>query len=157
LTGTFPQSAVTATYDAQDRLLTYGNASYTYTANGELAGKAVGAQVSAYEYDALGNLGGATLPDGTQIVYVVDAENRRVGKKVNGVLVTGFLYSGIQVVAQLDGNNQILSQFVYATRLNSPDYMVKGGIIYRIFHDQLGSPIFIVDTTSGRVVEEISY
>ena len=29
----------TATYDAQDRLLTYGAASYTYTKNGELASK----------------------------------------------------------------------------------------------------------------------
>jgi hypothetical protein len=32
-------------------------------------------------------------PDGTVIEYVIDAANRRVGKKVNGVLVQRFIYT----------------------------------------------------------------
>jgi len=36
LTAVIDSSRVTATYDAQDRLLTYGSARYVYTANGEL-------------------------------------------------------------------------------------------------------------------------
>ena len=43
-------------------------------------------------YDLLGKLTHVTLPDGTNIEYVIDGRNRRVGKKVNGVLVQGFLY-----------------------------------------------------------------
>jgi hypothetical protein len=47
------------TYDAQDRLVTYGAASYGYTANGELASKSIGALKATYQYDVLGNfLGG---------------------------------------------------------------------------------------------------
>ncbi|MFH7321659.1 RHS repeat protein, partial [Desulfurivibrio sp. D14AmB] len=46
----------TGSYDAQDRMTAYGNASYQYTANGELLKKAQGAQVTNYTYDLLGNL-----------------------------------------------------------------------------------------------------
>jgi hypothetical protein len=38
----------------------------------------------------LGNLTQATLPNGTAIDYLIDGSNRRIGKKVNGVLVQGF-------------------------------------------------------------------
>lgn len=44
--------AIVAT-DDQDRLLTYGGASYTYTANGELAMKTVAGQTTSYVYDTL--------------------------------------------------------------------------------------------------------
>lgn len=89
-------STVTGAYDAQDRMLTYGNATYTYTytANGELKTQVVGGQTTTYDYDALGNLRNVTLPGGTQIAYLIDGKNRRVGKKVNGTLVQGFLYQG---------------------------------------------------------------
>ena len=40
---TISASATTGTYDAQDRLRSYGGATYTYTANGELASKTDGA------------------------------------------------------------------------------------------------------------------
>jgi RHS repeat-associated protein len=145
------------TYDAQDRLLTYGTASYTYTANGELATKTIGAQHTLYSYDVLGNLLSVTLPSGRTIAYVIDADNHRVGRKTNGVLNIGFLYDGDQVVAQLDGNNKVVSQFVYGTRSTSPDFMVKGGVTYRIFSDHLGSPVLVVNTSTGAVVEQVTY
>ena len=47
--------------------------------------------------------------------YILDALNRRIGKKVDGVLVQGFLYQdGLKPVAELDGANQVVSRFVYA-------------------------------------------
>jgi len=87
-----PSGTETGTYDAQDRMLTYGDASYTYTANGELATQTVGGQTTTYHYDVLGNLITVDLPDGTPIEYLIDARNRRIGKKVNGLLMQGFLY-----------------------------------------------------------------
>ena len=42
LSATTSSGTVTGTYDAQDRLLTYGNATFTYTANGELASQTCG-------------------------------------------------------------------------------------------------------------------
>jgi RHS repeat-associated protein len=157
LSVTTPSGTVSATYDAQDRLLTYGSASYTYTANGELATKTVGSQLTTYQYDALGNLTGVSLPGGNQISYVVDALNNRVGKKINGVLVAGYLYDGGRLIAQLDSNNQIVSRFVYGRGTTSPDYMVTAAATYRFFADHLGSPRLIVDSVTGQIAERIDY
>src|SRR5262249_43543735 len=131
LTG--PGVAVAATYDAQDRLLSYGGAGYTYTANGELQSKTSGGQTTPYQYDVLGNLRAVTLPDGTQISYLVDGASRRIGKLVNGTHVQGFLYNDmLRPIAELDGTNQLVSRFVYGSRANTPDYFVKAGVTYRI-------------------------
>jgi RHS repeat-associated protein len=157
LSGTTASGTSNGTYDAQDRLLTYGTASYTYTADGELASQKTGSQKTTYKYDVLGNLISAMLPSGTKLAYIIDARNRRVGKEVNGVLQTGFLYDGDQIVAQLNGSNVLVSQFVYGTGSTSPDYMVSGGITYRIFSDQLGSPVLVVNTSTGAITGQITY
>ena len=91
---TGPNGPVSASYDEQDRLTSYGSATYSYTANGELLSKTTGTQTTSYQYDALGNLLNVTLPGGTAIDYLIDGQNRRIGKKVNGALVQGFLYQG---------------------------------------------------------------
>jgi YD repeat-containing protein len=119
---------VVAHYDAQDRLLDYNGATYAHTANGELLSKTQSGQTTQYRYDVLGSLRQVTLPGGAAIDYVIDGANRRIGKKVNGALVQGFLYQdGLRVVAELDGANQVVSRFVYADKSNVPAYMVKGG------------------------------
>ncbi len=132
LSYTGPGGTVNGSYDAQDRLLQYGNTTYVYTANGELLSKTTGGQTTNYQYDTLDNLLAVTLPDSTQIEYVIDGADRRVGKKVNGVLVQGFLYQdALRPVAELDGAGNVVSRFVYGTRRNVPEYMVKGGHAYR--------------------------
>ncbi|HET9530073.1 MAG TPA: RHS repeat-associated core domain-containing protein, partial [Blastocatellia bacterium] len=146
------------TYDNQDRLTQYGSTTYAYTASGELLSKSVGAQTTQYVYDVLGNLVAVTLPNGTQIEYVIDGQDLRVGKKVNGALVQGFLYDGqITIVAELDGANNIVSRFVYASRDNVPDFMIKGGVTYRIVSDHLGSPRLVVNAATGAVSQRIDY
>ena len=146
------------TYDAQDRMLIYGTAAYQYTANGELQSKTAGSQTTSYQYDALGNLLSVTLPDATQIQYVVDGRNRRIGKKVNGSLNKGFLYgSQLNPVAELDGSNNPVSYFVYGSRTNVPAYMVKGGVTYRIISDHLGSPRLVVKASDGAIAQRMDY
>jgi RHS repeat-associated protein len=150
--------SVSAAYDAQDRLLNYGTTSFTYTAAGELASQIAGVATTQYQYDVLGNLIAVTLSNGTKISYTVDAENHRVGKSINSVLQTGFLYDDAdRIVAQLDGSNALVSQYVYATHEQTPDYMVKGGVTYRIVSDNLGSPILVINTSTGAIAEQIAY
>jgi RHS repeat-associated protein len=145
-------------YDAQDRLLQYGAATYQHTGAGELATKTAGAQTTAYDYDELGNLLGATLPDGTAITYLVDGENQRIGKRVNGVLVQRFLYeSNLRPTAEFDGGGALVSRFVYATRANVPDYLIKGGETYRILTDHLGSPRLVVNVATGIIAQRLDY
>jgi RHS repeat-associated protein len=145
-------------YDAQDRLLVYGNYTCDYTANGELSKKIGPEGQTQYVYDVLGTLRLVILPDGKRIEYVIDAQNRRVGKKVNGVLTQGFLYQdSLAPVAELNGSGQIVSRFVYATGVNVPEYMVKSGITYRIITDHLGSPRLVINASTGAVAQRMEY
>jgi RHS repeat-associated protein len=152
---TSSSGTVTGTYDDQDRLLTYGSLQFTYTRNGVLLTKidtsTNPASVTQYDYDALGNLESVTLPDGTQIDYVVDGFNRRAGKRVDGMLVQGFLYDGqLEIVAELNGSGQVVNRFV-------PGGMIRSGVTYRIVRDHLGSPRLVVNASSGEVVQRMDY
>jgi YD repeat-containing protein len=138
---THENGAQIATYDEQDRLLSYQGVTYSHTANGERQSKTEGGATTTYEYDELGNLLKVTLPGDVIIDYVVDGQNRRIGKKVNGSLTQGFLYQDqLNPVAELDGNGNISARFIYADKANVPAYMVKDGNTYRIISDHLGSP-----------------
>lgn len=153
-----PTGSGTATYDNQDRLVSYGSTTYSYTANGELLSKSTSGQTMTYNYDVLGNLKSATLADGTAIEYIVDGQNRKIGKKVNGALVQGFLYKDqLKPVAELDGAGNVVSRFVYGNRPNIPDYMIKGGITYRIITDHLGSPRLVVNSSTGAIAQQMDY
>jgi len=154
-TGERPSSGV---YDAQDRLLSDGTSTYAYRGSGELLTKTTGAAVTAYSYDALGNLMSAGLPGGRTIEYVVDGASRRVGKSENGALVQGFLYSStLRIAAELDGAGAVVSRFVYGTRINVPEYMQRGGVTHRILTDHLGSVRLVINTTDNTITQRMDY
>nr|AYM54114.1 hypothetical protein [Chondromyces catenulatus] len=149
-----------ATYDAADRLTSSGSKTYTYDAAGALAtssDKGAGS-VTTYKYDRLGALRGVTLPDGRVIEYLIDGLGRRVGKKVNGTLERGFLWAGPRRPAvELDGAGAVASVFVYGTRDNTPEYMIRGSDMYRLVTDATGSVRLVVDLNTGTVAERIDY
>ena len=91
-----PAVTVSGTYDDQDRMLTYGDLQFIYSKSRELGTKTnpTLSQTAGLSYDVLGNLKSVTLPNSDLIEYVIDGQNRRIGKKVNGTLVQGFLEKG---------------------------------------------------------------
>ena len=154
-----PDGLESGEYDAQDRLVAYNGDTYTYTINGELrtVGSPSGEQTT-YDYDLHGNLLAVELPGGSRIDYLVDGRNRRIGKKVDGVLVQGFLYKDpLNPIAELDAEGNVVARFVYGDKGNVPAYMVKGGVTYRILSDHLGSPRLVIDTETGAVVQRMTY
>jgi RHS repeat-associated protein len=164
LTFTQAGTLLDTTYDAQDRLLssTVGPSTvdYSYTANGELLTKtdANTDTSTTYTYDVLGNLTHVALPSGDAIDYIVDGQNRRVGKAINGTLAQGWLYDGqLRIVAELNGSGVVMSRFVYATKANAPDYVIQGGITYRIVSDHLGSPRLVLNASTGAVGQRTDY
>jgi RHS repeat-associated protein len=158
LSRTDPGGTLNARYDAQDRLLQYGPTTYNNHPNGERASKIAGGQTTTYQYEGMGNLTGVTLPDGTRIEYLLDAQDRRVGKRVNGTLVQAFLYGdGLRPIAELDGGGTVVSRFVYATGDSVPDYLVKAGVTYRIITDHLGSPRLVLDSATGQIVQRMDH
>jgi RHS repeat-associated protein len=147
-----------ATYDAQDRLLQSGAATFTNNPLGQRDTKTSGGQTTAYHYDGLGNLTQVSLPNGTHVDYLLDGEGRRVAKSVSGVRTQAFLYQdGLRPIAELDANGTLVSRFVYASSSGAPDYMVKGGATYRIISDTRGSARVVVDVSSGQVVQQLDY
>ncbi|MCL1036716.1 DUF1566 domain-containing protein [Shewanella submarina] len=155
-------SLLSGSYDDQDRLLMYGDCHYQYTANGELkqkrCGSGVDEEITLYQYDVLGNLLKVTLPDATEIDYVIDGSDRRIGKKINGILQQGFLYGDqLNPVAELDAANNVVAHFVYGARVNVPEYMIKGGVAYKIISDHLGSPRLVVNAQTGAIAQRMNY
>jgi RHS repeat-associated protein len=158
LSRTSSSGVETGTHDSQDRLASYAGASYGYTASGELEEKVEGTDTTRYSYDVLGNLVGVELPDGTLIEYLIDGRNRRVGRKVNGQLVRGLLYAGqLNPVAELDSLGNVVSRFVYGSKANVPDYIVRGADTLRVISDHLGSVRLVVNAATGAVAQKLSY
>ncbi len=156
LTG--PVVAVASSYDAQDRLLQSGTTSYAYDGQGRTISRTTSAGSTTYSYDGWGNLIAATDASGRKIEYLMDAQNRRVGKKVNGTLVKGWIYQGlIQPAAEVDGSGNVAARFVYGTRQNVPEYILRGTAHLRLVCDQLGSVRAVVDAASGNILQTIEY
>ena len=154
-----PTSADSGTYDAQDRMLTYSttqgltgsSAQYIYTANGELKVKIEGSDTTYYTYDHFGNLTKVVLPNSDKIDYLIDGQNRRIGKKINGVIVKKWIYSGqLLPVAELDSIGNVVAQF-------AGNYMNKNGNTYQLVTDHLGSIRFAVNVQTGEILTRKDY
>jgi RHS repeat-associated protein len=157
---TTASGTTSGSYDAQDRLLSYGAYTYTHGANGELATKTntVTGGVTAYQYDVFGNLKRVDLPNGDVIQYLVDGQNRRIAKKKNGVFQRKWLYRDqLHPVAELDASGNLLKRFYFASGRNSPDFMIQAGVEYRILSDRFGSPRLVVEAGTGAVVQRMRH
>jgi RHS repeat-associated protein len=144
-------------HDAQDRLLQYGDAVYSYNLAGDLTSATSASSVVNYSYDSFGNLLSAEL-NGTNIAYTVDPLNRRIGKSVNGTPVQKFIYQNqLNPVAELDGSNRVVSLFVYGHKGHVPAYMIQGTNTYRILSDSVGSVRLVVNADTGEVAQRIDY
>ena len=98
------------------------------------------------------------MVEGRSVATEYDAQDRRVGKKVDGELEQGFLYQDqLNPVAELNENGEVRSIFIYGEPANVPVYMLRNGTTYRIISDHLGSPRKIIDTNTGDTVQELRY
>jgi RHS repeat-associated protein len=148
---TTPSGTQAATYDVQDRLLTYGNLTYAYTPNGDLQSKTdtTTGQVTTYAYDAQGNLRHVDLADGRTIDYLVDSRNRRVGKKVNGSVARKWLYRDqLKPAAEFDGAGTLLARY-------TDGVTIKGSSSYRVVADHLGTPRLLVNSATGAIAQRL--
>lgn len=161
---TGPGGTVDADYDEQDRMTRYGDSFYSYNAAGDLTEKDGPEGITTYDYDAAGNLRAVTLPDGTEIEYLIDGRDRRVGKKVDGVLQKSWIYRDqLSPVAQFDGDGNLTHRFVYAEKAHSPSWMVRINpatgeeTTYRIISDHLGSVRLIIEVETGAIAQQLEY
>ena len=155
-------SSINATYDSKDQILTWGTLQFTHNLNGELITITDSANLPAgstnFTYNVFGHLKSVTLPNGSQINYLLDAFNRRVGKRVNNILTKQFLWQDeLKIAAEYDGSGNLVSEFIYAQSVNAPDYMIRGGIKYKLVKDNLGSILAVVNAANGAPAQQLTY
>jgi RHS repeat-associated protein len=166
-----PGVALAGKYDDQDRLTFYGVSTdasvvgdfrFTYGPNGELKQREKRTSVNPstfaswkYTYDALGNLVSVETPGAAKTYgYLLDGLGRRIGKTEKTgagqpVLKKRWLYgAALGPVAELDAAGVVTARFVYGSRSNVPDLVIKGGKTYRLFSDQLGSPRMAINVNT---------
>jgi len=149
-------SGRTFTYSDEDHLLTAGDVTYQYDADGFLTTKTQGANVTQYSYSSRGEVLSASLPDSRLIEYANDPLGRRIAKKINGAIVEKYLWQGLtRLLAVYDGGNNLVMRFEYADA-RMPAAMTKAGATYYPCYDQVGS-LRIVADASGNVVKRIDY
>ncbi len=144
---------ISATYDEQDRLVSYNGHNFSYNQNGELLTK----DSANFVYDVFGNL--KEYSSGTlNVAYETDPMQRRLGRVVNGDLTSRYAYNPEgQVVGQLDDHNKLVKTFVYATKGHVPDYYIdQYNNKFRIITDHLGSVRLVVSRT-GRILQEMNH
>ena len=151
--------------DAQDRLTrctgATGTQTFIYQQSGELKTKTVAGVTWTYHYDSLGRLRVAAKTNGPTYEYVLDGEGRRIAKKnrTTGALIKGWVYGkGFSPIAELDGTGAVSARYIYGSRRNTPDLVIRDGKTYRLISDQLGTPRYAVNVADkDDVPYQVSY
>ena len=151
------RNAETATYDAQDRVLSYDGSTFGWSRNGDLRTRTSAGQTTTYTYDVRGGLTTVVLPGGGAIEYLNDAAGRRIGKKTGGTLQRGWLWDEDRPVAELDENSVVAMGFVYAADDATPSFLIKGAATYRLVSDERGSVRFVINIADGSVAQQLDY
>jgi RHS repeat-associated protein len=159
---TYSGVTVNATYNTADQLATFGTKTYTYNVNGELSditdSSSTPAGSTALSYDAFANLKSVTLNSTTVYSYLYDGYNRRVGKKVGSTLTQQFMWmDNLRIAAEYDGTGTLVSEFIYGSKVNVPDYIIKGSDRFKVITNHLGSVVAVVNSSTGTVAQQISY
>lgn len=143
-----------ASYDAQDRLVSAGAATWEHGPSGARERRTDGDGVTLYAIDAFGDLRAATLPGGVGLAYLVDGRGRRVAKRRDGALEQAWLWlDGARPAAEIGADGVVARRFVWASGGRSPDYQVTAeGAVQALVRDRDGSVRVVVDAATGAVL-----
>lgn len=162
---------------------TQPNEQYAYDLVGNRAGAATnGANqilsdgAYAYSYDNIGNLLSRTtvstgevrtfawdyenrliavIGTGLDARYAYDPFGRRVQKNVNNT-ITNYIYDGPVIIAEYDGNNQLVTRYAQGPGMDEHLSVQRGGTVWYYHTDGLGSVTAMTDS-AGTVVQTYSY
>ena len=142
--GSVPETPFTATYDANNRMLTYNGQPLTYDDNGNLVSRQTPQGMITYTWDAQNRLIGISGPNGTA-AFKYDAQGRRIEKTINGA-TTAYLYDGAQAIAELQGSS---IGATYLTGLQIDEVLARYANAGNrtLLTDALGSVLSLTDDT----------
>lgn len=149
-------NTLTATFSENDSILSIGDRTYRFDADGYLETMQTAAGETAYTYNVLGELRSVVLPDGRTITYYYTPTGNLLAKKIDGVLAYTLLWKDpTTLLAVYDGGGSVLKRFRYADgRL--PVSVEMGSSTYLLAYNQTGSLRALIDT-NGVIVKRINY
>ncbi len=150
-------------YDDEDRILTYGTNTYTHDDFGQITQKVDSATSTTtnFAHNSIGALTSVSISDGTttdSITYINDGLGRRIQKLKNGVFTNRYIYDeGIRLEGESNEAGTELTHYVYGTKLNVPEYMIRNDVKYKIVSDYVGSVRMVINTDTKAITQQISY
>ncbi len=96
--------------------------------------------------------------DWQEIAYKHDVTGRRVEKKVDGYS-TRYVYDGPHVIAEYDGNNNLLRKYIFGPGIDQPVSMIEvadANATYYYHFDALGS-VVALSNAAGNTVQTYEY
>jgi RHS repeat-associated protein len=147
------ETPFTATYDDDNRMLSYNGFALHYDDNGNLIEREAEGGSVRFTWDARNRLVAIDGPHG-QAAFVYDHLGRRIERTVNGTTVR-YLYHGPQAIAELQGN---ALGAVYHTGLMIDEVLARytTGADRSLLTDALGSVIGLSDE-NGQLVTRYGY
>lgn len=136
-----PPALTSATYDAANRILTWGGASFTYDANGNLASDGL----TSYTWNARNQLAGLSGGGSASLLY--DGLGRRRGKTISGN-TTSFLYDEGDLVQELTSSGTTTANLLTGG-VDHTFTRTDGGGTSILLTDALGSTVALADATGA--------
>jgi RHS repeat-associated protein len=112
----------------------------------------------SYTYDRTGELLSVTGGAAGDVAYAYDAADRRVERRVAGVVTDRFVYgAGGVPLARLDADGRLVQRFIGGSRAHVPDLMLMGERRLALLTDHRGSVRLVVDADTGEVAQRLDY
>jgi RHS repeat-associated protein len=145
--------------DALDsrRVLSDGKYQYQYDDEGNLTQKKelVTGNLTNYSWDYRNRL--TKVTSGSQVVeYLYDAEDKRVGKKINGVVTEKYIYDGADIALVVDGAGVLVERYLFGDGVDNVLSRESGGAVVWSLGDRQGSVVDLVDG-NGTVLNHFVY
>lgn len=142
-------------YTLDDQIVVYGDNTYRYDEDGFLYEKNTPEGTTTYLYGTRGELIQVITPE-KNIVYYLNANNQRVAKAVDGVVVEKYLWKDLTtLLAVYDGNDNLIQRYEYAEG-RMPLSMTYFGKKFYLHYDQVGT-LRVISNTDYMIMKEIEY
>jgi RHS repeat-associated protein len=146
-----------------NRLLTDGVYNYAYDDEGNRTKRteiATG-KVTEYNWDYRNRLSSVVFKDAggavvKTISYTYDVNDRRISKKIDGVVAERYVYDGANIALVFDGAGVQTHRYLYGTGVDQILADERGGSVVWALADNLGTVRDVVDG-SGVVLNRVTY
>jgi RHS repeat-associated protein len=149
-----PDSVTSATYDAANRQLQFGDKAMEFDANGNLVSSSDFSGTTAFSWDTRNRLSGLA-GRGTNASFAYDVFGRRTAKTVNGEVLE-FQYDNEDIVLELNGSPASVTRYAHGPGIDEPLFMERNGERFLYHADVLGTVIELRDT-AGNVSHGYTY